>query len=222
MRTNLEELIPFFSETDPRIELEFQQHSIMQKFTHGTFVSMEGDSCNYFPIIQSGIIRVYKMSSSGQEMTLYRIKKGESCILTISCLLSNKRFPAVAFVEEDCEVILIPAQVITEWMNKFSSWNEYIYDYLSKVLINVISLLEDITFKRVDIRIAEYLVKSFLSKGRIIKATHQEIAADLGTAREVVSRILKDFEKQKLLAVKRGKLIIEDFSSLQKKLAYIQ
>lgn len=222
MQIKLSELIPFFNEADPKIENEFQQHSILQKFPRSTFVSMEGDSCNYFPIIKSGIIRVYKISASGQEMTLYRIKRGESCILTISCLLSNNHFPAVASVEEDCEVILIPAKTITEWMGKFDLWNEYVYDYLAKVLINVISLLEDITFKRVDIRIAEYLVKAFLSKGKIIKSTHQEIASDLGTAREVVSRILKDFEKQKLIAVKRGQLIIEDFSSLQKKLAYIQ
>jgi CRP/FNR family transcriptional regulator len=82
--------------------------------------------------------------------------------------------------------------------------------------------LEDITFKRVDIRIAEYLVKNFLAGGEIINSTHQDIAADLGTAREVVSRILKDFEKKQLLSMGRGKIIIKDFLSLQRRLSYIQ
>ena len=112
--------------------------------------------------------------------------------------------------------------MITDWVNKFSLWNEYIFDYMSRVLHKVITLLENITFKRVDIRIAEYLVKCFHSKGNLIKVTHQEIAADLGTAREVVSRILKDFEIQKLLTLKRGGIIIEDYLSLKKKLTYIQ
>jgi CRP/FNR family transcriptional regulator, anaerobic regulatory protein len=222
MEAKLSELIPFFSEADSKIEDEFRQHAIEQKFPRGTFLSMEGDSCKYFPIIKAGIIRVYKISTTGQEMTLYRIEPGESCVLTISCLLSNNRFPAIAYVESNCEVILIPAKVITDWVSKFSMWNEYIFDYLSRVLYNVITLLENITFKRVDIRIAEYLVKCFLSKGNLIKVTHQEIASDLGTAREVVSRILKDFEKQKLLSLKRGEIIIDDYLSLQKKLTYIQ
>lgn len=222
MEAKLSELIPFFNGADSKIEDEFRQHAISQKFPRGTFLSMEGDSCNFFPIIKSGLIRVYKISSIGQEMTLYRIEPRESCVLTISCLLSNNRFPAVAYVESDCEVILIPARVITDWVNKFSLWNEYIFDYLSRVLLKVITLLENITFKRVDIRIAEYLLKCFHSKGNPIKVTHQEIAADLGTAREVVSRILKDFELQKLLTLKRGEIIIEDYVSLKEKLTYIQ
>jgi CRP/FNR family transcriptional regulator len=222
MEATLSELIPFFNGADSKIEAEFRQHAISQKFSRGTFLSMEGDSCNFFPIIKSGLIRVYKISSTGQEMTLYRIEPGESCVLTISCLLSNSRFPAVAYVESDCEVILIPAKVITDWVNKFSLWNEYIFDYMSRVLHNVITLLENITFKRVDIRIAEYLVKCFHSKGNLIKVTHQEIAADLGTAREVVSRILKDFEIKKLLTLKRGGIIIENYLALKKKLTYIQ
>lgn len=222
MEYKLSELVSFFKDADLKIEEEFQNHAMVKKFSRGTFVSMQGDSCNYFPIIISGIIRVYKISSNGQEMTLYRIRKGESCILTLSCLLSNNRFPAVASVEQDCEVVLLPSKVITDWMNRYPIWNEYVYDYLSKVLITVIALIEDITFKRVDIRIAEYLIKLFHSKGKVVESTHQQIAADLGTAREVVSRILKDFEKQKLLSLKRGKLIIEDPLMIQKRLTYIQ
>lgn len=222
MPTKLSALIPFFSEADSKIDDEFQLYSITQKFPQGTILSMEGDGCNFFPIVKKGIIRVYKLSSSGQEMTLYRIEPGESCVLTMSCLLSKNPFPAVAHAEMDCEVILIPANIITDWVSKFPLWNNYIFDYLSKVLMNVISLLEDITFKRVDIRIAEYLIKNFLAKGKVIKATHLEIASDIGTAREVVSRILKEFEKQNLLSIKRGSIIIEDDQLLQKKLTYIQ
>jgi CRP/FNR family transcriptional regulator len=222
MEVNLGELIPFFKGADLKLENEFRQHSIQQKFSVGTYLSMQGDDCNWFPIIKSGIVRVYKISSTGQEMTLYRIKGGESCVLTISSLISKNQFPAVAYVEKDCEVILVPGNKINEWVDEFPAWKHYIFNYLSKVLSNVIALLEDVTFKRVDIRLAEYIVKNFISKGKIIKATHQEIAADIGTAREVVSRNLKEFEKQKMLSLERGKIIIEDLVSIQKKLSYIQ
>ena len=171
MEYKLGEIVPFFRDADSNIEDEFKQYAMVQKFSQGAFLSLEGDSCNYFPIVKSGIVRVYKIGRTGQEMTLYRIKRGESCILTISFLLSKNPFPAVAIAEKDCEMILIPANVIPDWISKFPLWNNYVFDYLSKVLINVISMLEDITFKRVDIRIAEYLTKSFLAKGKIIKAT---------------------------------------------------
>ncbi len=99
-------------------------------------------------------------------MTLYRIEPGESCVLTMSCLLGKNTFPAIAVVENDCEVFLIPSDKLRNWILKYPKWNEYIFNYLSNVLVNVIGLLEDITFKRMDSRILEYLVDLSFRTGK--------------------------------------------------------
>ena len=183
---------------------------------------MEGDKCHYFPIIKKGIIRVYKTTESGHEITLYRINPGESCILTVSCLLSNKSFPAIAYVEEDCDVMLIASNVLKEWIIKYVVWRNYIFNYITGVLTKVIGLIEDISFKRIDIRIIEYLINMTSSYGNKLKVTHSQIANDIGTAREVVSRFLKLLEKENILILGRGKIKITNLDKLQKKINLMQ
>lgn len=222
MKTALKEIIPFFSSAGNEIETEFSLHVLAHKFNKGTFITMEGDKCNYFPIIKSGVIRVYKVGSNGQEITLYRINAGESCILTISCLLSKNEFPAIAVVEENSEVLLVPADILRLWIRKYEIWSEYIYNYLSHVLMNVLSIIDNISFKRTDVRIIEYLIEYYSKHGEIIKLTHQQIAHDIGTAREVVSRTLKDLELQKAIRQSRGKIELIDIPALQKRITYLQ
>ncbi len=103
-------------------------------------------------------VRVYKLSPNGQEMTLYRIKSGESCILTISCLLTNKAFPAIAFTESDSEVILIDSANVKNWINKHNIWREFIFNYMSNIIFKVLSLLESSTFNRTESRIIDFLL----------------------------------------------------------------
>ncbi|MCB0742544.1 MAG: Crp/Fnr family transcriptional regulator [Ignavibacteriae bacterium] len=222
MVLELSKIVPFFSSASEEINSEFAKNCMAQSFKKGVVLSMEGDSVTYFPILKSGTIRVYKVGSSGQEITLYRINRGESCILTISCLLAKNNFPAIAAVEKDCEVLLITATKLREWIKKYDVWAEYIYNYLSKVLMNVLKIIENISFKKMDVRIIEYLIENFKKKGKILQLTHQQIAYDIGTAREVVSRTLKDLEAQKNISQSRGKIIIENPKELGKKLIYLQ
>jgi len=219
---HLKDIIPFFISVNEKIERDFSEIAVAQYFRKGTFISMEGDSCNYFPIIKSGIIRVYKVGNKGQEITLYRINSGESCILTISCLLAQNKFPAIAVVEEDSEVLLVPAATLREWIRKYEIWAEYIYNYLSEVLMNVLEIIENISFKKIDVRIIEFLINYSLKHSKTIKLTHQQIAYDIGTAREVVSRTLKELELQNIISQTRGKIVVNDISKLQKKIAYLQ
>ncbi|MDZ7764448.1 MAG: Crp/Fnr family transcriptional regulator [Melioribacteraceae bacterium] len=218
----LNKVVPFFAEADENLLNDFRDNVVAQRVKAGTYLSMEGDPCNYFPIIKSGLVRVFKLGSKGQEMTLYRIEPGQSCILTISCLLSKKTFPAVALVEEDCEVLLIQESVLREWLGKYNLWNQYIFDYLSRVLFNVINILENISFKSIDIRILEFLKSAFIKEGYEIQTTHQKIAIEIGTAREVVSRSLKQLEKQNILRLHRGKIVVTDSEKLQKELSLLQ
>ena len=103
MPAKLSSIIPFFENAPQEIDTDFERNVIVKKIPKGQFIAMEGEDCNYLPIVSSGIVRVYKLSPNGNEITLYRINPGESCILTISCLLTNKKFPAIAFTESETE-----------------------------------------------------------------------------------------------------------------------
>lgn len=222
MTVKIKELVDFFSEADDNLEKEFQQKAILQKYKEGTYLSLEGDKSSHFPIVKSGLVRVFKPGPKGQEITLYRIEPGQSCILTISSLLSKSVFPAVAVVEKDCEVILIPENTLKEWISKYKLWHEYILDYLSKVIFNILDILENISFKKTDSRILEYLIAKVHKDGNTITSTHQKIALDLGTAREVISRKLKILENQNLVKLSRGKIHILDINRLQNQLNLLQ
>lgn len=221
-KIKLAEIFPFFETAPSELQDDFENAAILQSISKGNYLAMEGDICSYFPIVLSGQVRVFKIGDRGQEMTLYRINEGESCVLTIACLLSKKTFPALAFVEEDAELVLVPAEYFREWTKKYQIWNSFIFEYFSDVLSKVITLLEDVTFKRTDLRIVEKIVKdSILYNGRI-KTTHQQIARDLGTAREVVSRFLKDLEHQQLIKLSRGMIEVINSDGLKNLLIELQ
>ena len=219
---NLIEILPFFKNADDELINSFHKNHVTKTFTKGQFLTMEGDSCGYFPIVKSGIVRVYKLGENGQEFTLYRINPGESCILTISCILSNNQFPALAYIEEKCEVILVPSDTFNGWIEKYKLWNDYVFSYMSSILNKVISVVESLVFTRTDLRIADFLFKNSLKVGKELNITHQSIANELGTAREVVSRILKNLEKEKILEISRGKITIIDLAKLRTKIKLLQ
>jgi CRP/FNR family transcriptional regulator len=199
------------------VETDFHNNQVLKKIPKGQFIAMEGEPCNYLPIVKSGVIRVYKLSPNGQEMTLYRIKSGESCILTISCLLTNKAFPAIAFTESDSEVILIDSANVKNWINKHNIWREFIFNYMSNIIFKVLSLLESSTFNRTESRIIDFLLINFEEKSSKLNITHQDIAREIGTSREVVSRILKELESQKIIKLSRGSIAILQKEALKKK-----
>jgi CRP/FNR family transcriptional regulator len=210
-------LVSFFKDSPQEVDDEFNNHHLLKKIPKGQFVAMEGEECKYLPIIKAGIVRVYKLSPTGNEITLYRIKPGESCILTISCLLTNKSFPAVAFTETDTEIILIDAKSVKNWVNKYSIWRDFIFNYMSNIIFKVLSLLESSTFNRTESRVIHFLIQKSEEEGGELKYTHQKIASEIGTSREVVSRILKDFEAQQIIKLSRGSLSILNKEALKKK-----
>jgi CRP/FNR family transcriptional regulator len=218
----INETIPFFENAEDELVRDFRRYAVTKTINKGQFLTIEGDRCGYFPIVKSGIVRVYKLGENGQEFTLYRINPGESCILTISCILSNNQFPALAFIEEDCELILIPSEIFNSWVKKYSLWNEYVFGYMSSILNKVISVIESFVFTRTDFRIIEFLLKHSVEPGDEIILTHQNIANELGTAREVVSRILKNLEKEKVIEIARGKIKIINIKKLKAKIKLLQ
>ncbi|RSK29340.1 Crp/Fnr family transcriptional regulator [Bacillus sp. HMF5848] len=185
----------------------------------GARVFQEGDSCHYIAFIKSGVIRVTKLGQNGREMLLYRVVAGESCVLTISSILSNSLYPAHAVVEEPSEILLLSAEEFKKQMTSNLGLQQYTYSILMNRFLSVMSMLEDIVFLKVDQRIIEFLIsKSNQDNGSLLELTHEDIAIELGTAREVVSRILKGLEREGLIKQARGKIKLVNIKKICDKL----
>lgn len=187
----------------------------------GQFICMEGNLCAYLPLMLSGTARVFKTGENGREITLYRIEAGESCILTASCILSDKDFPAFAMVETEVEALLIPSRLFQLWFDRVPEWRFYVLGLMADRLSSVISIIEEVAFRRMDARIAGYLLDCTTDESSSLKTTHEAVASDLGTSREVVSRILKDFENEGLIGLARGCIYVRNRNALYAKTGQI-
>jgi CRP/FNR family transcriptional regulator, anaerobic regulatory protein len=206
--------LPILEDADPGLLREFQEIAFFTRIPEGRDVFIEGDHVDAIALLISGIVRVYKIGETGREITLYRFGNGESCILTANAILSQKNFPAVATVEKEAEAVMIPADIFRDWVRRYDLWREFVFELLSQRLSSVMALIEEVAFRRMDIRIASLLMERGRSSD-FIYLTHQEIAAELGSSREVISRILEDFSAQGMIDVSRGKIKILDRDSLQ-------
>jgi CRP/FNR family transcriptional regulator, anaerobic regulatory protein len=212
------EQFSFLQQADEGFVNHFFNHASHVKLDAPQPICNQGDQCGHLALLLQGTARVYKLGESGREITLYRIGPGESCILTASCIISGKPFPAIAVCETPIEALVISLGEVRRWTDLYPVWRNYIFSLISDRLGDVISVVEEIAFRRVDRRLASYLLQhSITAPTGEIRITHQAIASDLGTSREVVSRILKDFEHQGLISVTRGSIHLNDRSGLADK-----
>lgn len=129
--------------------------------------------CHHLPLVISGSVRVYKIGESGREITLYHLEQGDSCIMTASCIISQKVFPAFAVTETEVEAIIVPAHSLREWIKHNPVWQEYIFGLLAQRLDNVIEVVEEVAFRRLDCRIANYLVHNVDPTLQTLTITHE-------------------------------------------------
>jgi len=205
---------------EPALLAELAQTGIPARLAAGDAVCQLGQACTHLALVFSGSARVYQLAESGREITLYRVGPGECCILTTSCIMSRQGFPAIAVCEQDLQALLVPAPQVDEWMGRFAQWRRFVWTMMSDRLSSVLCLLEEVAFRRVDERIIRHLLQLLRQQAQPqLSLTHQRIADDVGTSREVVSRILKDLEQRRLLSLGRGQVRIDDAHGLQALLA---
>lgn len=215
LRETVFNLFPLFGKAGDHVQAELFEHGNLAEIPAEQFLCLEGNKCSGIPLVLRGRARVYKLGESGREITLYRVEPGESCILTASCIMSDVEFPAFAATETEVEAIVIPPSVLHRWVSQYEVWSEFLWGLLASRFSEVISLVEEVAFQRVDKRTAEYLLHAGDADGRI-KKTHQDIAADIGSSREVISRILKEFEHKGLITLSRGEIHAENLGELRR------
>ena len=210
-------VLPILQHADSQFVREFQQAAFFARIPTGRDVFVEGDRADAIAILISGVVRVYKIGETGREITLYRFGNGSSCILTANAILSHQDFPAIATVEQDAEAMMIPADTFRDWVRRYDLWRQFVFDLLSQRLTAVMITIDEVAFQRMDRRIASLLLKQAEVQNPL-RITHQQIAAELGSSREVISRLLEDFVSDGSIRTGRGIIEVLDFELLESRL----
>ena len=175
-----------------------------------TQVFDEHQPCSGFPFVIQGAIRVIKASPNGRELPLYRVLPGETCFITASCLMGHQEYNARGETESDTQILMLPKPVFEEMLGH-EPFRRFVFQLFAERVADLMQLVEEVAFMRLDQRLAALL----LGHGREIRTTHQQLAQDLGSVREMVSRLLKGFEHRGLVKLGRETIEILDPAGLR-------
>lgn len=209
---NLEQAFPFISDLDAGLRQEFTNACTLQTIKQGSHLADSGTACRFMTFVLAGCIKIFKLSPEGREITLFRVAPGDCCIMSAACILSGKPFSAMAVAEEAVTAAMIPGMAFADFFSRSTELRRYIMGMFADRFDTMALLVEEVAFNRMDKRLAKFLVQ----KGHLgqLKTTHEAIAFELGTAREVVSRLLNDFQKKEYVRLSRGAVSIEDPKAL--------
>ena len=195
--------------TSPELVEKLQEHSIRKHFKAGTTILNESAHIGSIPIVVKGSMKVLRTEEDGREILLYYIKTGESCIMSFLGGLHNETSKVKAEVEEDAEILFLPIDKVSLFIKEYPQWLDYIFRLYHKRFEELLEIVNAIAFKKVDERLLNLLhKKSELLKSETILITHEQLANELGTARVVVSRLLKQLEEEKRVKLGRNKITL--------------
>lgn len=205
--------LPSLRGLDDAAKALLRRSAVRVALPRGSVVFRPGDDCVQFPLVASGSIRVQRITESGREIVLYRVAADETCILTIASIISAEAYSAEAIVETDVVAYVLPAATFKTLMNQSATFRELVFDGYGRRLATLMSRIEEIVCTRIDIRLAERLLALRGGDNRI-ETTQAALAADLGTAREVIGRALKVFERSGWVSLSRGAVELNNPTAL--------
>jgi CRP/FNR family transcriptional regulator len=184
---------------------EINDIAIIKTVNAGDELIRTGQYLSAMPLLIDGVIKVMREDEDGFELMLYYLEKGETCAMTLSCCTGSAVSEIRAIAETESRLLMIPIEKMEEWLGKYKSWRNFIFDSYHERLMEMVSTIDTIAFKKMDERLLEYLRnKSKHYHDSEIKVTHQDIAFDLHTSRVVVSRLLKQLEKTNRIKLNRN------------------
>jgi len=209
LKTQLEKYYSFILEKDLIKEIiDVGASKTIQK---GALFIDYGDELTHIPLIISGALRIIIQDKNGNETPLYYLEKGETCAMSFANCINRQYSIFKGVAEKETEGIYVPVENLDDWLVKYKSWRHYIIDSYNFRLIQLAQSVKLLTFNSLDERLFKYLIaKSEVLKSKILKITHSEISKDLGTARPVVSKLLKDLENEGKITLKRGVIVISN------------
>ena len=183
-----------------------------REYLGGEELIREDQYIRSFPIVISGMIKVCRTDEAGNELLLYYLRPGEVCTVSLICCMDRTRSRVKALTEEDTTAILIPVELLDNWMTQYQTWKEYVMRSMQKRFDELLDALDSIAFLKMDERLEKFFTDRYKSTGtKVFEGSHQEVALAMNSSREVISRLLKQMEKQGLVVLSRGRI---DYSPL--------
>ena len=208
---DFQEYLPFWGKLSPVQQRRLTKASVPRRLSAGTVVHNGSEDCVGLLIISSGQLRAYTLSDEGREITLYRLLERDICLFSASCMMRSIQFEIIIQAERDAQVIQIPTKVYQDLMNESAPVANYTSEVMASRFSDVMWLLDQVLYKRLDSRLAALLLEeASLSGSSGLKLTHDAIARHLGSAREVVTRMLKYFQQEGLVVLSRGGVTLCD------------
>lgn len=207
------ERFPGLSQLDEPIRRTLVDRSSIVALPEGTVIFGPGKAPENLLLLLDGIVRVQQVSEGGREIVLYRVQAGESCVLTTACLLAYEDYSAEGLAETDIQAVAIPRVVFEDLIAQSSVFRRFVFAAYSKRITDLFLVIEEVAFKRVDLRLAQKLLDLGRSTGQI-HLTHQQLATELGSVREVVSRQLQEFQRRGWVSAARGEVRLTDVDAL--------
>ena len=206
---------PVFSKLSAEDQQTLSDAAVLRKVPKGTLVH-DGTDCLGLLVIRSGQLRTFICSDEGKEITLFRLFDRDTCLFTASCMMSSVQFDMMISAEKDAEFWVIPPRLYKTLSEKSAPLANYVNDLMASHLTDILWLIEQIMWKSFDKRLANFLLEESALEGtQELKITHEAIAAHMGTAREVVTRMLKYFQSEGMVQLSRGAVTLANISALQ-------
>ncbi len=200
-------LSPFRQIFEKELIEEISQNGRVLEVQAGDVIMEPGKYIKTIPVILNGLIKVMRRDEDGNEVLLYYIGTGETCAMSLNCCVAHAQSDILAVAEEDSELLLIPAEKMDEWTRRYSSWHNFVMQTYGARFSELLKAVDGIAFKKVDERLEQYLKnKAEHSGSNIIHVSHQVIADELNTSREVVSRLLKTMENEGRIKLGRNRI----------------
>lgn len=212
----LEEYLPFWNRLTERQRALLKEKAKEAGFEKGMLVHGGADGCSGLLLVTSGQLRVYMISDEGREMTLYRLLDRDICLFTGPCMVRNLQFDVMVEAEQDSRVCMIPPEVYKGLMEESAAVSNFTNELMASRFSDVMWLMDQVLSKKMDGRLAAFLLEEArLTGDRELSITHEQIARHLGTAREVVTRLLRLFQTDSLVKLTRGSVELLDERGLE-------
>ena len=200
-----------FPEFEPELVELIENNAIDRTFHAGEVIVRTGQYIKSTVLVLSGRIKIYRQNEEGNEFLIYYLGAGEACAVSLICALQSQTSEITAKAVEDTEVIMLPVQLMDEMMSKFKSWSHFVIRTYRNRFDEMLTVIDSIAFRNMDERLEFYLKRCKADTGKsILNLTHQEIADDLNSSREVVSRLLKKMEQIGKIKLNRNSIELLD------------
>jgi CRP/FNR family transcriptional regulator len=183
----------------------------LRQLNEGDAIISYGDTIKYMPLLIKGSIKVFREDEKGNEVLLYYLEKGDTCAMSLSCCLGNKKSEIQAVVEEESEVLLIPINYMNEWICKYETWKSFVFNSYNSRLEEMLKVIDSLAFMKMDERLFKHLQDKCMVIGSFqLVINHRELALELNSSREVISRLLKKMEIEGKITLKRNLIVINE------------